>query len=57
MVICRTCNIPMQPVMSFSNDKHEKFNKCPKCYEETKHRKLREDELVFGEILDKELKK
>ena len=47
----------MQPVMSFSKGKHEKFNKCPKCYEETKHRKLREDELVFGEILDKELKK
>ena len=47
----------MQPIMSFSKDKHEKFNKCPKCYEETKHRKLREDELVFGEILDKELKK
>ena len=57
MTICRTCNIPMQPVMSFSSGKHEKFNKCPKCYEETKHRKLREDELVFGEILDKELKK
>ena len=57
MIICRTCNIPMQPVMSFSKNKHEKFNKCPKCYEETKHRKLREDELVFGEILDKELKK
>ena len=57
MTICRTCNIPMHPVMSFSSDKHEKFNKCPKCYEETKHRKLREDELVFGEILDKELKK
>ena len=57
MTICRTCNIPMQPVMSFSKNKHEKFNKCPKCYEETKHRKLREDELVFGEILDKELKK
>ena len=32
MVICRTCNIPMQTVMSFSKDKHEKFCKCPKCF-------------------------
>ena len=47
----------MVGVMSFSKDKHEKFCRCPKCYSETKHRKLRDDELVFGEILDKELKK
>ena len=57
MIICKTCNISMQPVMSFSKDKNEKFCRCPKCYEETKHKKLRDDELVFGEILDKELKK
>ena len=57
MVICRTCNIPMRPVMSFSKDKHEKFNKCPKCYGETKHVKLRDDELDFGELLHKELMK
>ena len=57
MTICRTCNIPMQPVMSFSKDKHEKFNKCPKCYGETKHVKLRDDELDFGELLHKELMK
>ena len=42
---------------SFSKDKHEKFCRCPKCYEETKHKKLRDEELVFGEVLDKELKK
>ena len=42
MVICRTCNIPMQPVMSFSKDKHEKFDRCPKCFGETKHRKINE---------------
>ena len=47
----------MQPVMSFSKDKHEKFNKCPRCYGETKHVKLRDDELTFGEVLNKELKK
>ena len=57
MIICRTCNIPMQPVMSFSKGKREKFNKCPKCYGETKHVKLRDDELTFGEVLHKELKK
>ena len=57
MVICRTCNIPMQPVMSFSKNKHEKFNRCPKCFGETKHVKLRDDELDFGELLHKELMK
>lgn len=44
-------------VMSFSKDKHEKFCRCPKCYSETKHRKLRDDELNFGEVLDKEMHK
>lgn len=56
-MICMDCNVLMQPVMSFSKDKHEKFCRCPKCYSETKHRKLRDEELVFGEVLDKELKK
>ena len=57
MMICKDCYVPMIGVMSFSKGKREKFCRCPKCYEETKHRKLRDDELVFGEILDKELKK
>ena len=57
MTICKDCNTPMQPVMSFSNGKHEKFNKCPRCYCETRHVKLRDDELDFGEVLNKELKK
>ena len=57
MVICRTCNIPMQPVMLFSKDKHEKFCKCPKCFSESKHQKLNDDELTFGEVLHKELHK
>ena len=57
MTICRDCNVPMHQVMSFSKGKHEKFNRCPKCFGETKHKKLRDDELVFGEVLDKELKK
>lgn len=57
MIICTTCNIPMQPVMSFSKDKHEKFDRCPKCFGETKHKKLRDDELDFGEELNKAVHK
>ena len=56
-MICRDCNTPMQPVMSFSKDRHEKFCKCLKCYSETKHRKLRNDELDFGEVLHREISK
>ena len=40
--------------MSFSKDKNEKFCRCPKCFSETKHKKLRDDELVFGELLNKD---
>ena len=47
----------MQPVMPFSKNKHEKFCKCLKCYSETKHRKLQDEELDFGEVLDKEIYK
>ena len=57
MIICKDCYVPMIGVMSFSKDKHEKFDRCPKCFGETKHRKLRDDELTFGEVLYKELKK
>lgn len=53
MTTCTICNIPMIPVMSFSKDKHEKFCCCPKCYSESKHSKIKEDELDFGEILNK----
>ena len=57
MTICKDCYVPMVGVMSFSKDKNEKFCRCPKCYEETKHKKLRDDELVFGEVLNKEIYK
>ena len=57
MTICRDCYVPMQPVMSFSKDKHEKFCRCLKCYSETKHQKLRDEELVFGEVLNREIHK
>ena len=57
MTICKDCYVPMIGVMEFSKDKQEKYNKCTRCYGETKHVKLRDDELTFGEILHKELKK
>ena len=57
MQFCKDCNIKMKGVVSFSKDRHEKFNKCPKCYGETRHVKLCDDELTFGEILHRELKK
>ena len=57
MTICRDCNVPMHPVMSFSKDKREKFCRCPKCYSEIKHRKLRDNDLDFGEVLNKAIHK
>ena len=57
MMICKNYYIPMQSVMSFSKDKHEKFVHYPKCFGETKHRKLTDDEMDFGEILNKAIHK
>ena len=57
MIICKDCNTQMQPVMSSSKDKQEKFDRCPKCFGETKHRKINDNELMFGEVLDKEIHK
>ena len=57
MIICKDCYIPMIGVMSFSKDKHEKFDRYPKCFCETKHQKLRDDELDFGEVLNKAINK
>lgn len=53
MIICKDFNTPMTGVMSFSKDKHEKFYRCHRCYDETKHKKLRDDEMNFGEVLNK----
>ena len=55
MMICKNCYIPMTSVMSFSKDKHDRFCRCPKCKKETKHMKINENELSFGEYLHKEL--
>ena len=57
MMICRDCYIPMVNVMSFSKDKHEKFCRCPKCFSETRHTKINDNELSFGEVLHREIKK
>ena len=56
MQFCRDCSTKMVGVLSFSKDKHEKFCRCPKCYGETKHRKLDDKELNFGEVLDKAIR-
>lgn len=57
MTVCRDCYISMIGTMSFSKDKHEKFCRCPKCYGETKHVPIRENDLSFGEYLYKEINK
>lgn len=57
MVICKGCYIPMVGVISFSKDKHKKFCRCPKCRGETRHKKLRDNELDFREVLHNEMHK
>ena len=57
MIICKDCNTQMQSVMSFSKDKRERFDRCPKCFGEAKQRKLQDNELDFGEVLSREIHK
>lgn len=57
MKFCKDCNVKMVRVISFSKDKQEKFNQCPKCYLETIHHKIKDKDLNFGELLDKEIRK
>lgn len=57
MLLCKNCWTQMVGVMSFSKDKHEKFCRCPKCRGETRHIKLNDEELNFGEVLHKEINK
>ena len=57
MQICKRCYLPMIGVMSFSNERHEQFCRCPNCNSETRHQEIRDNELSFGEVLDKELHK
>ena len=55
MTICKDYYILMVSVMSFSKNKHEKFCRCPKCRGKTKHQKLKDEELDFGEVLHREI--
>ena len=57
MHLCKDCYAPMVGVISFSSDKREKFYKCPKCHGETRHRKLKDSEIDFGEELNKAIHK
>ena len=57
MQLCKDCYVPMIGVMSFTKDKRDKFCRCPKCFGKTKHIKLRDHGLTFGEVLHKEFKK
>ena len=56
MQYCMNCGNIMMGVMSFSKDKHERFCRCPKCCSETRHIKINDNELSFGEILHREIK-
>ena len=40
-------------VMSFAKGRHERFCKCPKCRDETKHQRIRDIDLDFKEVLRK----
>ena len=55
MQYCMNCGNIMMGVMSFSKDKHEKFCRCQKCCSETRHIKINDNELSFGEYLYREL--
>lgn len=57
MQFCRDCRTKMISILSFSKDKNEKFNRCPKCYLETRHQKIKDKDLSFSELLDKEIRK
>lgn len=57
MQLCRICYTSMIGVMSFSKEKNEKFYRCKKCCGETKHQRIKDDELDFRDVLHKELQK
>lgn len=57
MTLCKNCYIPMVGVMSFSKDRHEKFCQCPKCRSATKHMRIKDSELNFGEVLHRAMRK
>lgn len=50
MMFCKVCNITIVDVMSFSKDKNDRFSRCPRCYSETKHQRIKDDDVDFGEL-------
>lgn len=53
MILCKDCGIPMSTVMHFEKGNNQKYNQCPKCKQETKHVTLRDNDINFGEELNK----
>lgn len=53
MVICKNCLIAMVEIMSFQPGERNR----QKCKRETKHIKVMNSELSFGEYMNKELRK
>ena len=50
----------MSEAMSFrpgERNRHDRYCKCPKCKRETKHIKIMNSELSFGEYMNKEIQK
>lgn len=50
----------MVETMSFQpgeRNRHDRYCKCPKCKRETKHIKVMNSELSFGEYMNKEIQK
>ena len=45
MQLCKKCYIPMRNIMSFSKGKCEKFYRCMKCHIETRHQRIKKEEL------------
>lgn len=42
-MFCKKCNEKMNHVMRFEKDKSTEFDRCPKCFYETKHKTIKFD--------------
>ena len=50
VLVCKICGNPLCSVMRFTPKIKERFYRCKKCKFETKHQKISDNELVFGEV-------
>ena len=57
MVLCNNCRVMMIPTMSFSQHGNKKYYRCPRCYAESRKYRLDNNELSFGEYLNKAVKR